>query len=177
MHAIHNGLLKIHTPKLAWRISFIFPALVLILIAGVVMLGEDTPNGPWSTRNLAVTSSHNSSRTFINPFDSSTPPKDVEAHAGKKENTSVVHEEMVSSRRGSATTIDSEVSMQEDRPAPPSSLRAGLADVACLPTLMLASAYAAAFGSSLAINSILVPMYMETFGWSQSRAGYFAAIV
>lgn len=62
-------------------------------------------------------------------------------------------------------------------PPPPATLKEGLKDVGCAQTFMLASAYAAAFGSSLAINSILVPMYMEKFNWTQSRAGYFAAIV
>lgn len=179
MHLIHQGLLGVTTPRIAWRVSFVPPAVVLLLIAGAVLLGEDTPRGPWATRNLAATvsASHNSSRTFINPFTS----EDVETSSKKDKEGAVAHEEMVASRRDSAATMESGVSAQSEQanspPSSPPSLKAGLADLVCWPTLMLAAAYAAAFGASLAINSILVPMYMDKFSWSESRAGYFSALV
>lgn len=86
---------------------------------------------------------------------------------------------MLASRRGSAATVESGLSTsplarQQQPPSPPP-LKEGLKDVACLPTLMLAATYAVTFGSSLAINSIIVPWLMTSQGFDQTTAGHYAA--
>ncbi|ORY90120.1 major facilitator superfamily domain-containing protein [Leucosporidium creatinivorum] len=187
MPAIYNGFINHgHPQRIAWRISFVFPCLFLIAVsAAIYLLCDDTPKGAWANRNLpAPTSSHSSSTTVVNVLDAPADANKLSAEdreKGEKEKQEMIaHEEMVASRRGSAATVESGLSTaplggQQQPLSPPPTLKAGLKDVACLPTLMLAATYAATFGSSLAINSIIVPWIMSSQGFDQTTAGHHAA--
>lgn len=201
MPAIFNGFINHgHTQRVAWRISFVvswpspppaqpltsaslsqFPCLFLIAVsAATYFLCDDTPKGAWANRNLpAPTSSLSSSTTVLNVTDPSAEGK-FNAEEREKKQETIAYEEMLASRRGSAATVESGLSASplnrpQQPPSPPSSLKEGLKDVACLPTLMLAATYAATFGSSLAINSIIVPWLMSSQGFDQTTAGHHAA--
>jgi MFS transporter, NNP family, nitrate/nitrite transporter len=116
----------------------------------------------------------------LNVESSAESSAEVREKGDKEKQEATGHEEMLASRRGSAATIESGLSTtplggQQQPLSPPPSLKEGLADVACLPTLMLAATYASTFGSSLAINSIIVPWLMTSQGFDQTTAGHHAA--
>ncbi|GAA5972714.1 hypothetical protein JCM11641_002987 [Rhodosporidiobolus odoratus] len=172
-----------HPERIAWRLSFIVPC-VLLLACGlaVLLLNEDTPTGPWSTRELnqarrdsaqPVLSSGNSSMTVL---DRSVQPPTIAAMKGSQQQADLEKNEgasVVVERRGSAGT---EVSTASPAAPAKQSFGSQLQDLACLQTFMLAATYFATFGICLTTNSILVTWYIAKFGWSQNEAGNWAAL-
>ncbi|GAA6058543.1 hypothetical protein JCM10212_006982 [Sporobolomyces blumeae] len=188
MPAIFNAFLRDHghAERVAWRLSFIVPC-VLLLACGiaVLLLNDDTPTGPWATRNLQPSNirrgsgalstlrSTNSSLTVFGPPQGAKMSKADGTSEDPEKGSS--HVEQV--RRGSDTTmVDEPEQTSPSPPSPPASFAAGLRDLACLQTAMLAGGYFATFGTCLTVNSILVSWYISKFGWSQTEAGNWSAM-
>ncbi|GAA5877159.1 hypothetical protein JCM16303_006186 [Sporobolomyces ruberrimus] len=186
MPAIFNSLVRNHDhdERVAWRLSFVVPCVLLLACgAAVLLLNDDTPTGPWATRNidsrnirrgsgdLSTIRSTNSSLTVFGPPQAGSGVKHLKSMPSsadlEKGASSVV-------RRGSeATMLDDETFRQ---PQPPQTFGSGLKDLACPQTFMLAAAYFSTFGTVLTVNSILVSWYITKFGWDQTRAGNWAAM-
>lgn len=50
MPALFEFITTQHSETISWRLSFIFPALLLVVTGmGCLFLCDDTPNGPWKS--------------------------------------------------------------------------------------------------------------------------------
>lgn len=164
MPAVYNSFLTHHEhePRVAWRLSFLVPCILLIVVAvACFFLNDDCPTGDWQTRHLAlfnnkntsrenIDNSHNSSRTMFSRMPSAVNSSaHVNEKAKKTSSEVIVREASLWTRRGSADTVESGVSESPScAPAPPPSAftRQGLMDVLCPATLLLACTYATTFG-------------------------------
>jgi len=185
MPAIFNAFLTNHNhvERVAWRLSFVVPCILLLACGiAVLLLNDDTPTGSWATRNLnpsnvrrgsgALSSirTANSSLTVFGPPQpgmGSKHLKSMPSSADLEKGASAIV------RRGSeATMLDDEPT----QPQPPATFKAALKDLAERRTFMLAAAYFSTFGTVLTVNSILVSWYITKFGWNQTKSGNWSAM-
>ncbi|GAA5846592.1 hypothetical protein JCM5353_008714 [Sporobolomyces roseus] len=185
MPAIFNAFLTNHNhvERVAWRLSFVVPCILLLACGiAVLLLNDDTPTGSWADRNrntsnirrgsgaLSSIRTANSSLTVFGPPQpgmGSKHLKSMPSSADLEKGASAIV------RRGSeATMLDDEPAA----PQPPSSFKAGLKDLAERRTFMLAAAYFSTFGTVLTVNSILVSWYITKFGWDQTKSGNWSAM-
>ncbi|GAA5923100.1 uncharacterized protein JCM15063_003534 [Sporobolomyces koalae] len=188
MPAIFNSLVKSHEheERVAWRLSFIVPCVLLLACgAAVLILNDDTPTGSWATRNLDSRNIRRGSGTLseIRSTNSSLtvfgPPN--ETGLGSKQLKSMPSTADI--EKGATTIVrrGSEATMLDDQPTSvqpqtAQSFGTSVKDLACPQTFMLAAAYFSTFGTVLTINSILVSWYITKFGWDQTRSGNWAAM-
>ncbi|GAA5957626.1 hypothetical protein JCM21900_000772 [Sporobolomyces salmonicolor] len=190
MPAVFNSFRSFHSDRIAWRLSFIVPC-ILLLVCGfaVLLLNDDTPMGSWADRNrpasdlcrgstaAPVLRSTNSSMTVFGPPALASSSA---AHSQNKIATASDAEKaqpgVEVTRRGSDGTVDSQATVVAPPPPPPPSFGAALKDLACPQTLMLAAAYFSTFGTALTVNSVLVSWYIRKFGWGQNEAGNWSAM-
>ncbi|GAA6012641.1 hypothetical protein JCM11491_005465 [Sporobolomyces phaffii] len=186
MPAIFNSLVANHDhdERVAWRLSFVVPCVLLLACgAAVLIFNDDTPTGPWATRNLdarnirrgsgalSTIRTANSSLTVFGPPQPGSGVKHLKSmpsSADLEKGASAIV------RRGSEATMLDDETFQ--RPAPTQSFGQSLKDLACPQTFMLAAAYFSTFGTVLTVNSILVSWYISKFGWDQTRSGNWAAM-
>ncbi|GAA5991737.1 hypothetical protein JCM5350_000590 [Sporobolomyces pararoseus] len=185
MPAIFNSLVSSHNhdERVAWRLSFIVPCVLLLACgAAVLIFNDDTPTGSWATRSLDTRNIRRGSGTLSNIRSTNSsltvfgPPQ---AGSGVKHLKSMPSSADL--EKGASTIVrrGSEATMLDDEPAPPQppqSFGKGLKDLACPQTFMLAAGYFATFGTCLTVNSILVSWYITKFGWDQTRAGNWSAM-
>lgn len=133
------------TSRVAWRVSFIVPTILLLTMAALVFFtSEDTPTGKWSER--AQISAH----APIVTAEGETIATDTDK---KSAMTSSV-------KQASDDDLEKTENSTPARPAyevvkAPSSLLDILRVVVTPQTAMLAIPYACSFGGELALNSIL----------------------
>jgi len=186
MPAIFDSLVQNQglTPDVAWRVSFIVPAILLTAIAlGMLFLCEDTPTGKWSDRRKMVpgfsndTTPVNTSGVVVDlPNDGklglTTPtPNELEAstYDEKKKSSS----DSVSSI-GAVMPGQVEIARAEIVKSP--TFRESMRVFFSLQCMLLALPYACSFGGELAINSILGDYYMKSFHTGQTKSGKWAAM-
>ncbi|GAA5858828.1 hypothetical protein JCM8547_005004 [Rhodosporidiobolus lusitaniae] len=189
MPAVFNSFRHLHdlTERVAWRLSFVVPCILLLSVGlAVLLLNDDTPTGKWHERELhqqrrpsaePVLRSTNSSMTV---FGEPSRPENAVRKGEAKGQVDVEKQENagqgeVVERRGSdATTFST------DEPAPPVTPKTPyllqLKQVICLPTFMLGATYFSTFGCALTVNAALLTWYMNKFGWSQTYAGNWTAL-
>ncbi|GAA6002789.1 hypothetical protein JCM10207_007682 [Rhodosporidiobolus poonsookiae] len=180
MPAVFNsfGSAHDHPERVAWRLSFLVPCILLLACgAAVLFLNDDTPTGPWSTRELhqprrGSTEPLNSVNSSVTVFDRPVRPSPVATKASNQVDLEKAQGTAVEvSRRGSDATAFSTA------PLPPKqSFGSQLKDLACLPTFLLAASYFSTFGTALVVNSLLVTWYTEKFSWDQNTAGNWTAL-
>ncbi|GAA5899530.1 uncharacterized protein JCM6883_005251 [Sporobolomyces salmoneus] len=190
MPAIFNSLVSSHghDERVAWRLSFIVPCVLLLACGALVLIfNEDTPTGPWATRNLDSRNirrgsgtlsnirSTNSSLTVFGPFQPGSGVKHIKSMPSSSDLEKGASSVAVT-RRGSEATMLDEYDTAPPQSQPAQSFGSGLKDLACMQTFMLAAGYFATFGTCLTVNSILVSWYINKFGWDQTRAGNWAAM-
>lgn len=186
MPAIFNSLVRNHDhdERVAWRLSFIVPCVLLLACgAAVLILNDDTPTGSWATRNLDARNIRRGSGTLSNIRSTNSsltvfgPPQ---AGSGVKHLKSMPSSADLEKGASSIVRRGSEATMLDDDSTPvqqpPISFGSGVRDLACVQTFMLAAGYFATFGICLTVNSILVSWYIAKFGWDQTRAGNWAAM-
>lgn len=155
MPAIFNSLTSLHgiSIRIAWRVSFLVPCVLLLAVGlAVLLLTDDTPLGPWSEREKnqprresaapVLNSTANSSMTV---FDRLERPSQAVVKGDLEKNDEMTA--AVSRRESEAS--------ETVAPAPKQSFGSQLKDLACLPTLMLCATYFATFGASLSVRAFL----------------------
>ncbi|GAA5909255.1 hypothetical protein JCM6882_003780 [Rhodosporidiobolus microsporus] len=178
-----------HPERVAWRLSFIVPC-ILLLVCGlaVLLLNDDTPTGPWATRNMhqprrGSTEPLNSVNSSVTVFDRPirSPPA-AASPTGKGTLPSADGQVDIEKAQGFASEVRRGSEASAFSAAPPSSAPAKqsfgsqLKDLACLPTLILCATYFSTFGCALVVNSVLVNWYMEKFLWDQNTSGNWTAL-
>jgi NNP family nitrate/nitrite transporter-like MFS transporter len=156
MPAVFNSLVGLHSMsvRVAWRISFLIPCILLLAVGlAVLLLNDDTPTGPWSERQKnqprresvepVLDRTANSSMTVFGPErPAAAVVKGGETDLEKNEDVTA----QVSRRGSEATDV-------LPAPAPPKqSFGSQMKDLFCMPTLMLSATYFATFGASLSVR-------------------------
>ncbi|OCK83563.1 nitrate transporter-like protein [Lepidopterella palustris CBS 459.81] len=164
----HSGL-KAHV---AWRVAFIVPFLLITATAFAMLLfGEDTPNGKWADRGLAIQSIDgrivDTAGSVVDKPLSTTTLSTAEKEKGK------AHDTEIESQTGEVTVIDAYQHETVQKP----SFKEAMPVIFSLQTLTLASCYLCSFGAELAINSILGAYYVKNFPkLGQTHSGRWAAM-
>ena len=169
--AIYNALAQRLTSALAWRVSFVVcPFLIIILMAILCFLGDDTPTGSWKNRKASIIlgsrPSGNSSRAPS--FMESSSGVDLSNDSQKQRNLS------------SQPDLHGLVSLPPYVALTPtksmkSSCWSFLSVVFTLQTALVVFPYFSTFGTELAVAGMLSNFYMTTTGWTEDRAGVWAA--
>jgi NNP family nitrate/nitrite transporter-like MFS transporter len=142
--AVFDSLVKTHnlTPHIAWRVAFVVPFILISLTAlAMILLCEDTPNGPWAERDQQILESAS--------IISSCEPNGCNRTVSQR-NTDT------ESRKVPDTN-----SLLMGETVKPPTLTACISVVFSLQCLLLAASYACSFGGELAINSILGAYYAK----------------
>ncbi|KAF9731556.1 hypothetical protein PMIN06_012578 [Paraphaeosphaeria minitans] len=174
MPAVYNSLVhRQHiAPHKAWRISFVVPGILIVFVATcLLLLCEDTPTGPWSTRAAAVQDTHSATAVDIHGSitDAPHPDKDMPG-------TPTSDEEKTPDTESQATPlakIDTARGEIIQAPSASNMLRVMFS----AQTLVLAACYFCTFGAELAINSILGNYYTHRFpALGLQQTGSWAAL-
>ncbi|QDS72528.1 hypothetical protein FKW77_000238 [Venturia effusa] len=186
MPAIFDSLVQARglTPRVAWRVSFIVPFIIIVSSAiAMLLLCPDTPSGKWSERHMHVQQSlqaHGVDAPIVavpglitdrkeSQSQGSTDEKLAEeaGYATAKHNTdheaSMNQQEMLDTARGE--TIE--------KPTLKQALKVAISPQ----TIALSFGYFNSFGAELAINSILGSYYLKNFpSLLQTGSGRWAAM-
>lgn len=161
------------TPHVAWRVAFIVPFILIVVIAiGMLTLCDDCPAGKWSERDNGV--NHDLRATV------GAPAYDTDKKLG---NQTISDEDAYAQTRNESFRNDNEMGDQDDLDA----LKGEIVKEPTLQdawgvffspqTIVLAACYMCSFGAELAINSILGAYYFKNFHeLGQTGTGRWAAM-
>lgn len=190
MPAIFDSLVQGRglTPRVAWRVSFIVPFILIVSTAILMLLlCPDTPTGKWKDRAIAAQrnlAAHNVEGTVVDVPGGLTDQKDLPSGA---ESPSVSDEKVKDPRQSTNEVQFGDREAQMDRTQ---MIEAVKGEVVVKPTfkqmmrviispqtLVLCAGYFCSFGGELAINSILGAYYLKNFpALGQTGSGNWAAM-
>ncbi|KAL9638141.1 MAG: hypothetical protein Q9164_001735 [Protoblastenia rupestris] len=195
MPAIFDSLVQNQglTPRVAWRVSFIVPFIIITSVAiSMLLLCPDTPTGKWSDRHLAAqqnlanhgitgavvdvpgefTDKQNHTPGTESPSTDTTDNGKGEKlgfEATGKRTDSTDHEAQI----GEQQMLDTARGEIVQKP----SFKEAIPVVFSLQTLVQCGCYFCSFGGELAINSVLGAYYLKNFTQlGQSGSGRWAAM-
>lgn len=179
-----------HTPSVAWRISYIVPGILIVLVAvGMIVCCPDCPSGKWSTRLQAAENNlraHGVEGTIVE-----IPGQVTESEEGKEKSAAsdtespsgfADEEKKLGNARGAVNENEAPLDHQQmlDTARGEVIQKLGLTETVkvclSLQTLTLAAAYFCSFGGELAINSILGSYYAKNLDLGIQQSGNLAAI-
>jgi MFS transporter, NNP family, nitrate/nitrite transporter len=187
MPSIYESLVQDqgYTPHVAWRISFIVPGVVILVVAtGLFFLCEDTPSGSWKTRHLVAQQNLQAHGVNTAIVDA---PKGIDAHQGRDSGSSTPPTDDMEkgTSRKPSLHAENEAKLSEQqlietargeviqKPTWAETLRV----MGQPQTLVLAFCYFNSFGAELAINSVLGAYYQRNFpSLGQLHSGQWAAM-
>jgi len=165
MPAIYDGLRR-HLPvSTSWRLAFIFPAVICILVAiADLLFGTDTPQGDWLKVRKSAIEPEVASVTVLS-----------EKEELKKDNDS----------KGDKDSVEVKVVRSDDealirdvkRDETPLMAFIGCFKVLANPAvLIMVAAYACSFGVELAIDNVIGKVFETKFHLNPSTAAYIGSI-
>lgn len=181
------------TPHVAWRVAFVVPFILIVLVALVMLLFcPDTPTGPWSTRTRDLQRHLDMRDTFFatggareagsNAGAGTTGLATTNKHhqAASMDSNSVSNDKLTVSG-GDAYAAQSH---EDDLLAAASwelvekpTYHGTLSAILSLPTINLILFYTASFGTELAVAQIIGAYYYKNFpGLGQTGSGNWAAM-
>ena len=170
MPAIYDGLRR-HLPvSQAWRISFIFPTVVCIIVGiADLLFGTDTPQGDWLKVRRAAKEPEAASVTVPAEKGESEEELKKDTDLKDKDTNNVV----VKAVRGDEEATIRDVKRDET----PLMAFVGTLKVLTNPAvLIMVAAYACSFGVELAIDNVIGKVYETKFHLNPSTAAYIGSI-
>ncbi|KAF9438193.1 High-affinity nitrate transporter 2.1 [Entomortierella beljakovae] len=160
---LYNAFATALPPHQAWRATFAVPACLIILMAAAdYFLGDDCPNGDWSTRNT---------KPQVTDVEQQGMPQsgsDIDSiHTGKSE-----IEKPISKEQSNDTTVATEADIA---PAP-TGVMALLSQLSNPTVIILMVQYGCSFGLELAVDNIIGEFFHIHFGLSQTTSGMLGSI-
>ncbi|RAK71655.1 MFS transporter [Aspergillus fijiensis CBS 313.89] len=182
MPAVYDSLVYSQglTPHKAWRVAFIVPFIIIIVIAvAMLFLCEDTPTGKWSERHLWA-------REMAGESDGNIVDLKAEMRSAQPSSTPSMTNVMADvEKKGAQTpvslgsnsqTIAEFDALRTDTVVAPTRKEA-MGVLFSLSTAAVAIPYACSFGAELAINSNLGEYYSANFPhMGQTKTGQWAAM-
>jgi len=168
MPAIYDGLRR-HLPvSTSWRLAFIFPATICILVAiADLLFGIDTPQGDWLKVRKSVNEPEVASVTVLAEKEEEL--KKDDDSKGDKDSNSVVVKAVRSSDEASIRDVK--------RDETPLMAFIGCFKVLANPAvLIMVAAYACSFGVELAIDNVIGKVFETKFHLNPSTAAYIGSI-
>ncbi|KAF9919985.1 High-affinity nitrate transporter 2.1 [Linnemannia zychae] len=169
---IYNGIAHALPPHQAWRVTFVVPACLCILMAAAdYYLGDDRPNNKWKVNNGV---------TVINVQD-----VDVEKHGlPRTESDDSIHSSGMNGSDNKKTTATAIASTDKDgvstalsRPEQRPSVLVDLLSQLKNPSiLVLMIQYGCSFGLELAVDNMIGEFFHEHFKLSQTTSGMLGSI-
>ncbi|KAG0198182.1 High-affinity nitrate transporter 2.1 [Mortierella sp. GBA30] len=151
-------------PHQAWRVTFVIPACLCILMAAAdYFLGDDSPNGDWKKRNslLEDPNVEQHGKPQLN-FDLDS------IDTGKSDN-----EKSISRKESLHNTIMQPASGLVEQPSVIKDLLQQLKNPA---VLILMVQYGCSFGLELAVDNVIGEFFHSHFGLSQTTSGMLGSI-
>ncbi|PGH11123.1 hypothetical protein AJ79_05068 [Helicocarpus griseus UAMH5409] len=188
MPAVFDSLVRDRglEPHKAWRVAYIVPFIIIISVAtGMALTCDDTPTGKWSERHQVADQvltgkevqapvvneqTRDKKSKFSSPRVSEHLPSDIEKD-GVNSIPTPYDSEAQMANSVSLSEVKGEIIV-----AP--TFREALAVILSKQSLALAGPYACAFGSELAINSVLSSYYLHNFpDLGQTTSSNWAAML
>ena len=174
MPAIYDSLVHRQglTPRVAWRVSFIVPFILITCTAiAMLLLTEDTPTGKWSERNVIVQQPDGTVVSAPGTLtDKPVPNGSISSNDEKKVATAPAD---VESGQGEVQVLDE---VKHEIVVKPT-FKEAMKVAGSMQTVMLCAGYVCSFGGELAINSILGSYYLKNFPQlGQTTSGRWAAM-
>ncbi|KAK3821108.1 MAG: major facilitator superfamily domain-containing protein [Benniella sp.] len=158
---IYNAIALVLPPHQAWRVTFVVPALLCMLMAAAdYFLGDDCPGDEWKNRT------------------SSPEYHDVEKHGlpmAASDSASIQTEASDDKKHTAVEMTGNTVSL----PGPaekPSVLRELLTQIKNPSVVILMVQYGCSFGLELAVDNMIGEFFHEHFGLSQTTSGMLGSI-
>ncbi|KAG0329007.1 High-affinity nitrate transporter 2.1 [Podila horticola] len=157
---IYNAIALGLPPHQAWRVTFVVPACLCILMAAAdYFLGDDCPENAWKDRNSSLENydvdKHGMPRTASDCDSIQSSESDDKKTSGQKE------------------TLSNTVSAPSPAPSVVMDLLLQLKNPA---VLILMIQYGCAFGLELAVDNMIGEFFHEHFGLSQTTSGMLGSI-
>jgi NNP family nitrate/nitrite transporter-like MFS transporter len=169
MPAIYDGIRR-HLPQSkTWRIVYIFPALICILVAiADLMFGADTPQGDWS--KVRQSEPEVAVLPAVKEKEKETELDAVDEMDKDKDSNDVVIKTV-------ARVYDEESIRDVKRDESPLMAMIGSFKVLAKPSvLIMVAAYACSFGIELAIDNVIGKVFLVKFKLNPSTAAYIGSI-
>jgi len=165
MPAIYDGIRHHLSHSKAWRVVFVVPAGICILMALADMLfATDTPHGDW----LKLRAGTQPDR--VAQLEDSLAPKEKQKEKEKDEEDSVIVN-VVNANDDEETISD----VKRDEP-PLVAFIGFLKMLVKPPVLIMIAAYACSFGVELAIDNVIGRVFQIRFKLNPSKAAYIGSI-
>ncbi|KAF9308643.1 High-affinity nitrate transporter 2.1 [Podila horticola] len=157
---IYNAIALGLPPHQAWRVTFVVPACLCILMAAVdYFLGDDCPENAWKNRDSSLENydvdKHGMPRTASDCDSIQSNGSDDKKTSGQKETSS-----NTVSAPSPAPSVVVDLLLQLKNPA----------------VLILMIQYGCAFGLELAVDNMIGEFFHEHFGLSQTTSGMLGSI-
>ena len=168
MPAIYGGIRKHLSVSKSWRVVFVFPAAICILMAiADLVFGTDTPQGDWLKREIPEAEA--ASGILAPRSDIKEETREVEGEKEREKDADSVVVREVSN--------DEESIQDVHRDESPLRAVIGFLKVLSNPSvLILVAAYACSFGIELAIDNVIGQVYQTKFQLNPSTAAYIGSI-
>ncbi|KAJ4302460.1 hypothetical protein N0V88_002604 [Collariella sp. IMI 366227] len=183
MPAVYDSLVHRwgHTPREAWRLTFIVPLVCLIVCGlGLLLLCEDTPTGKWNDRHLNVQHNLESHGIVTVPgtvVERDPTPSSNSGNTSDVEKGSALPKALRTSANEAPLTLTEAFETAQGEVIMKPSLRESMNVILSLNALFHVATYACSFGGELAINSILSSYYLKNFpSLGQTNASNYAAV-
>jgi NNP family nitrate/nitrite transporter-like MFS transporter len=160
MPAIYGGLRRHLSVSKAWRVVFVFPAALCIIMATAdLVFGTDTPQGDWLKKR----------ETEAEAASDTVAQEDIEEESKKDKDNSVVVKEV---------PHDDEASIKDvKRDESPWMAFINFWKVLLNPAvLIMVATYACSFGIELAIDNVIGQVFQNKFHLDPSVAAYIGSI-
>ncbi|KAI8079953.1 major facilitator superfamily domain-containing protein [Halteromyces radiatus] len=157
---IYSGLLQHMTSSLAWRVTFIFPAVFCITIALLdLFVASDTPQGDW----LVLRRQNPGSHTDLSSTNTSSGSENIELEKGMTNDKVTIQEN------------ESIASVQKSEPLT-GVLYSFVRTLIRPSVLILICQYACSFGTELAIDNVIGSVFLTRFNLDTVTASYIGSI-
>ncbi|KAI8140684.1 major facilitator superfamily domain-containing protein [Fennellomyces sp. T-0311] len=163
MPAIYDGIVKHTTNAIAWRTTFIIPAVICLLVASLdFFAATDTPHGDWLKLRQAEENGSSSSSVSMEAADQKAEKGDIVTTTETTISSDGVDDE---SLKGVKKNESAKESFK------------GFARVLCKPAVLIMMIhYACSFGIELAIDNVIGQVFREKFSLDTSTSSYIGSI-
>ncbi|KAG2224472.1 hypothetical protein INT45_010538 [Circinella minor] len=175
MPAIYDGIASHIGSEMAWRITFVVPATICLLVAAAdYFLATDTPHGDWLEYR---DNTKNSDKQNNSPSSTSVSSMQTAEHKMEKGGIKLTSEKEVTDQQHSDVDDDASRIGEVKRNQSMRDIAISFGKVLCNPAaLIMIIHYACSLGTELSIDNIIGHVFREKFALDNSTSAYIGSV-